>query len=686
MKLIRLEVNNFRQFYGKQVIEFSVASGKGVTLIHAENNGGKTALLNALRWCLYEETTDNLQDSQNLLNKHALEQGNNTFSVNVQLVHDNRLLEVRRTRSRSSSTSKLQLFEIVEGCYAERSEKYPNTLINTFLPKEMSQYFFYQGEGTGTLNSQHDFSHIKAAISKVLGLTIAEKTSTHLYRIKNEYQKELKQYDTDNEITTLLSNKEVLEAGLLRDSATLDKKKVALEKAEKEYEEQISQLVRFDKTAIDGKLKLRSQKENLLAGLKRERIRLLTEKSKSIPEWISNTYGRKLGGIDLSKINIEELNNSLRYTVDKQLIKEILSSQRCICGSAVTDNSKAAQLIAELEKSAVDTDLKFRWERALELHSKLSSCSSPQQMMANILSQIDDCGDSIIDLESSIEELSHTIVESDIDDIKTIEDKKNAAKGRCDQLRRDIPNLELNVFKAEKDLKDIDDRVLRLSSTQPKAEKIRNLIEATDKILYVYDEAIRSSKDGVGLILLKKMQVLFSRIAFNGYTVKKNAGPSNDSFTWAIVDKEGERVAAGNGFQAMLAISFIVALIHFSKERTNNKQYLLTPGTVAPFFADSILAFIGPDNGRELIRYIADSVEQSIFMFSQAQWTESHTDKGMRDKIGKEYNLVQHTVLTEDEFKGQYPTRLTVQGRKYDVVRFGSEFDKVTIEDISLND
>ncbi|MGL5486551.1 MAG: AAA family ATPase, partial [Shewanella sp.] len=110
---------------------------------------------------------------------------------------------------------------------------------------------------------------------------------------------------------------------------------------------------------------------------------------------------------------------------------------------------------------------------------------------------------------------------------------------------------------------------------------------------------------------------------------------------------------------------------------------LLTPGTIAPFIADSILAFIGPDNGRELVRYIADQVDQSIFMFSQAQWTESHTDVGIRHKIGKEYNLVQHTVLSEEEFKGQYPTKLTVQGHHYDVVRFGSEFDKVTIEEIS---
>jgi DNA sulfur modification protein DndD len=226
---------------------------------------------------------------------------------------------------------------------------------------------------------------------------------------------------------------------------------------------------------------------------------------------------------------------------------------------------------------------------------------------------------------------------------------------------------------------------MRLSSTQPRADKFRSLIIATDKIIELFNKSISSSKEGVDLILLKKMQEFFGRVAFNGYTVKKDSSSGSGSFTWTIVDKEGKRVAAGNGYQAMLSISFIVALIQFSKGRENSKQHLLTPGTIAPFIADSILAFIGPDNGRELVRYIADSVEQSIFMFSQAQWTEKHTDIGIRDKIGKEYNLVQHTVLTEKEFKGQYPTKLIVQGKEHDVVRFGSEFDKVTIEEVLTN-
>lgn len=686
MKLIKLEINNFRQFYEKQCIDFSVDPIKNVTLIHGENNGGKTAILNALRWCLYNETTANLQNPQNLINKHALAEGKDSFSVRIRLEHNNQLFEVLRTGEHSKRSNRLRVFEILDGCYKENAEKQPNSLINSFLPKEMSQYFFYQGEGTGTLNSQNNFSHIKTAIEEVLGLTIAQRTLSHLDTIKSTYQKDFLSYNTDKELESALANKEVLTSKQAKYKDSLNKKIELCAQANKEYEEQIKQLSRFDKTSIETQINLRAKTELLLGRNQSQLFELKNKKERFLAVWLNHCYGRKLGNIDLSSINTEELNLSHKYHVDKQLLQAILDNHECICGAGLSEDSSSARIISALKESAVDASLKKRWCRATELHDKLKSYTSPLNEMLRVNDDIDDTNDAIIELEKEIQELSQTIETSKIDDIEKIEKKRNSAKRQTDELNKEISTLERELNKIAIDLKETENRIHRLSASLPKAQKLNRLVKATDEIIKLYEEAIRSSKKGVDSILLKKIQALFSRVAFNGYTVKKDSTGPGDSFTWVIVDKDGKTVSAGNGYQAMLAISFVIALIQFSKERSNTKQHLLTPGTVAPFIADSILAFIGPDNGRELMRYIAESVDQSIFMFSQAQWTETHTDKGIRDKIGKEYNLVQHTVLTEDEFKGSYPTCLSIQGNKVDVVRFGSDFDKVTIEEIVLND
>lgn len=684
MKLLKINIKNFRQFYGSQEIEFSTDTERSVTLIHGENNGGKTALLNALRWCLYEETTENLLDASNLLNKYAFADGVNSFSVFVELLHNNKLYEVRRTKSRLHASSVLKLYEIIDGCYAEHPEPNPNLLINTFLPIEMSQYFFYQGEGTGTLSSQNNFSHIDDAISKVLGLTVSEKTVSHLKTIRSGYQRELKQFDTTNELEKAILDKEILESSLENDKTHLARIKVELVEAEIAYEEQVAKLSKLDTSSIKEYLKQRREKQDTLELLTSHLNRSISEKSKNISNWVKSAFSQSLSELDLSNIDTDELNQKLRYSVDKTLIDSILHNAECICGRPVEKNSDAEKIINELSKFVVEPNLRKRWNKVRDLQINLNTIKSPRSLMIKALNDIDDYQEHIKDLTRQINELTLIIKESDITDIKKIEEGKELAKNRVTQLHNNISVLERKITQASIDIDDCEKRISRLSSNAPQAKKVNKLITATEEIIKLYNNEIEKSKKSVDSILLKKMQDFFDEVAFNGYTVQKDM--KSGSYTWVIVDRHNKKVAAGNGYQAMLAISFIIALIQFSKDRVNDNRNLLTPGTIAPFIADSILAFIGPDNGRELVRFIANSVEQSIFMFSQAQWTESHTDKGIRNKIGKEYNLVQHTVLSENEFKGQYPTSLSVNGRQYDVVRFGSDFDKVTIEEITANE
>ncbi|WP_410172373.1 AAA family ATPase, partial [Enterobacter bugandensis] len=62
MKIKRIKLVNFRQFYGNNnIIEFSTDSTYNVTLIHAENGVGKTTILNSILWCFYGKFTDDFE-------------------------------------------------------------------------------------------------------------------------------------------------------------------------------------------------------------------------------------------------------------------------------------------------------------------------------------------------------------------------------------------------------------------------------------------------------------------------------------------------------------------------------------------------------------------------------------------------------------------------------------------------
>ena len=49
-----MKLNNFRQFKGKNTINFTPDKNKNVTIILGDNGAGKTTLLQAFNWCLYD--------------------------------------------------------------------------------------------------------------------------------------------------------------------------------------------------------------------------------------------------------------------------------------------------------------------------------------------------------------------------------------------------------------------------------------------------------------------------------------------------------------------------------------------------------------------------------------------------------------------------------------------------------
>lgn len=62
IRIISVELNNYRQYYGKQKVEFS-SREEGFTAIIGENGEGKSNLLNAINWCFYKNEPHGKKDS-----------------------------------------------------------------------------------------------------------------------------------------------------------------------------------------------------------------------------------------------------------------------------------------------------------------------------------------------------------------------------------------------------------------------------------------------------------------------------------------------------------------------------------------------------------------------------------------------------------------------------------------------
>lgn len=70
MLIKKLKLKNFRQYIGEQEIQFSTDREKNVTVLIGVNTSGKTTLVRAFEWILYNT---NEFDDKNLLNKNIAE-------------------------------------------------------------------------------------------------------------------------------------------------------------------------------------------------------------------------------------------------------------------------------------------------------------------------------------------------------------------------------------------------------------------------------------------------------------------------------------------------------------------------------------------------------------------------------------------------------------------------------------
>ena len=95
-----ITIQNFRQYKNENKIEFSTDPDRNVTIILGVNTSGKTTIIQAFNWCLYETTSFKSRDM--LLNSELAasmpENGYATVRVQIALVHEDKEFTIERAQ------------------------------------------------------------------------------------------------------------------------------------------------------------------------------------------------------------------------------------------------------------------------------------------------------------------------------------------------------------------------------------------------------------------------------------------------------------------------------------------------------------------------------------------------------------------------------------------------------------
>ena len=190
MIIKKINLKNFRQFFGDQQIDISTDPDKNVTLVHAENGVGKTTILNAILWCFYKYNTNSFSEPAKIISNQAVEEEIYEYSVSVTFRHDKEEYIVeRKCNVQFPDKENFIAWKVTTGNFEVIQN--PTVFVESIVPKEMAKYFFIDGEFTDKLGSPKNKDEVRNALEDMLGCRIANNAIGDLKFIINIYEKSI---------------------------------------------------------------------------------------------------------------------------------------------------------------------------------------------------------------------------------------------------------------------------------------------------------------------------------------------------------------------------------------------------------------------------------------------------------------------------------------------------------------
>jgi DNA sulfur modification protein DndD len=687
MKLLSLELYNFRQFYGKSLkISFAHTEEKNVTIIHGNNGSGKTALLNSLTWLLYETFTEALQAPEQLVNQRAIKEAKRGDIVQCWVLLNfehfgkkyrlKRTIEIMKTddksgwRSNGPNSMELQ--------WAEEDGKWkivrdPLEVIGRILPKQLHRYFFLDGERIEKLQHPDKREEVVEATKMFIGEEIFIRAGRHLQQARVKLEGELKKLG-DAETEGLINEKEGLETKVeeIHNEIIMHNSNIKGYKAQiKAIEESLRKQEKVQ--ALQKRRdELKKQKEELKNGLQKTRIELANSVSNSgYKAFLKNA-------ISSFKEMIDELRNrgELPSSIKTPFVEELLRRQICICERPLVPGDTAhAAVTAWLDKCGI-SDIE---EVAIRMGAEVDALD---REVPNLFNQIDKeknqrakFKEQLSFVESELEKISDQLKGNPEEEVRELQNKMDEAEEKMDQEKRLMFFKEEEIKRINEKIEEISKEILHRKSKNDQHELAKRRLEACIDAAHRIEEVQKRLRERFRLDLADRIKTLFSEISFKPYV------PMLDKdYNLQLLESEDSKVAVGasTGENQVLSLAFIGAIVQQARLFTAKQDRLPGPDSSEfPIAMDSPFGNLDPIYRRQIATRIPVLANQVVIMISKSQW-EGEVAQATDSKVGKEYILEYNSPKPDAE-----EATIERKGKVYSLVRKTSdEFESVSIEEV----
>ncbi len=663
MLIKRIELINFRQ-YIDTTIEFSVDPQRNITIIMGDNGTGKTTLAQAFQWALYGETGFQIKE---LINRKVREQmtvgakksvsvkldicfNGVDYSIKRQLIYIKKSISKIEEQGQAKFTISYMDDNGVQQYISEYQKPY---FIKRVLPKDLSKFFFFDGEKIEEMadNIQkgkgEDF---KEAVYSLVGLGAVQNAIEHLKSktsAKNSVVKALKaEIDANSKSVDQLSqyNSKIMEYEQKIDKANLEKTQVEgeLESIKKEIE--VNRAIILTETP---KMQLHDEYvalEKEVKSLKKKRLNMIGQD-------LLKTFQKGIYGYVMTPImKDEKINRLLELSapqkkmipgLTKKTIEYLLDKKKCLCGTCLQENTLPYQAVEELLEYSYPKTIGMlkedhqKMEKVVEREGKdfFSMMIRRMQIISEINAQIEgkeaEMADKMNLLASTSkgEEAKKLLEQS-----KHLETKKN----------RELIDIEANlkVWEREKNRK-ISEKE-RLVIVDADTMRLQRCLAYALAIHTKIKQSYENKENAYRLRLEKGMNEIFESIYAGNITIEIDAkyrifvGVNEEYSSTDEVERNTAQSYA-------LIFAFIAAVIDLAKKKVNEDAYeeedkIDEENEGYPLVMDAPLSAFDKTRIKSICTEIPRIADQVIMFIKDTDGTVAK--EYMSDKIGLQYTAV----------------------------------------------
>jgi len=631
MKLERITLENFRQYFGRERLDFAKDKQRRVTVIHGVNGAGKTSLFLAINWCLYGEGANNVGE---LISKEAIKLARPgervDMSVELDFSHDGERYLVKRSRRgirmmdgsvQIDSSDEFMMMRILWDGQAQLI-KNPIGTINAILPSNVRSYYLFDGEKIDDFAKPEAAKEVKDAIYLIFKLETLDRARRHLETAASDYRKELKN-STSGELINLLDDDERARGELRKKEDRKAEAAVEIDAARRKIND-IDQHLR----GIQNIKFLQQQRDRVGQDLKQRRSEL-EDVQYQIRDISTTSYFTILQpAIDdaLQRLEEKRERGEIPSNIRRQFVQDLIAQMRCICGRPFTDGSPEHQHLLRLIDNTLPGSLE---DDVLEITATLRTFSERVGRQRNDLTaqmkRRAELVDQIRDLDAETDDIGRQLKDSPLEEVSSLElqrqnfladiDRYNIETG---ELTRDIEGLKEKIAHLEK-------RISQARKNERREKLLSIKFDLTQRAADAIKDTYQTYANDMRLRIEAKTKEIFKLLIWKESHFR-DVHISQD-FDLEVIDRYGRpaRPELSAGERQVLSLSFITAMSRISEEE-------------APLVMDTPFGRLSSQPRNNITKYVPDMADQLVLLVTDEELRDQ-ARANLESRIGYEYQL-----------------------------------------------